>query len=281
MPLPPLASDLPQDALNILREAEELHTPAEAGRMVWHAWGQGEPLVLLHGGSGSWTHWIRNVQALAQAGRRVLAADLPGFGDSDKLPAGHDADGLVDTVALGMRQLTGGQACDVAGFSFGGLTAALTAAAHPQLMRRLVLVGAPGFGLREQRVPLRVWRGLPAAQAREAQRHNLRALMLHAPEAADEFAVDLQTANTARDRMLRRRLALTDLLARTLPFVPCTVHGIWGSEDVLSRGQLDEVRRLLATAPRFGQMTVLPDAGHWVQYEQATAFNLELLRLLN
>ncbi len=41
------------------------------GDVVWHVWGQEHvesttPLVLLHGGSGSWTHWVRNVQHLAQ-----------------------------------------------------------------------------------------------------------------------------------------------------------------------------------------------------------------------
>ena len=41
---------------------------ADGGRMVWHRWGEelGQaardqpPVVLLHGGSGSWTHWVRN-----------------------------------------------------------------------------------------------------------------------------------------------------------------------------------------------------------------------------
>ena len=57
-------------------------TEVACGDMVWRAWGDGPPLVLLHGASGSWTHWIRNVLPLA-AHRRVLAADMPGYGDSD------------------------------------------------------------------------------------------------------------------------------------------------------------------------------------------------------
>ena len=55
------------------------------GRMMWHVWGEGsgKPILLLfHGGSGSWIHWIRNVQPLAQH-FTVYAADLPGLGDSD------------------------------------------------------------------------------------------------------------------------------------------------------------------------------------------------------
>ena len=50
-----------------------------------------EPLVLLHGGSGSWTHWVKNVLHLSQT-RDVWGLDLPGFGDSTLPPDVRDAD---------------------------------------------------------------------------------------------------------------------------------------------------------------------------------------------
>ena len=49
--------------------------------MVWRTWGDGPALVLLHGGSGSWTHWVRNI-AHFERDYRVIAGDLPGLGDS-------------------------------------------------------------------------------------------------------------------------------------------------------------------------------------------------------
>ena len=52
---------------------------------MWHVWGEGSgkpALLLFHGGSGSWIHWIRNVQPLSQH-FTVYAADMPGLGDSD------------------------------------------------------------------------------------------------------------------------------------------------------------------------------------------------------
>ena len=55
------------------------------GRQMWHVWGEGSgkpALLLFHGGSGSWIHWIRNVQPLSQH-FTVYAADMPGLGDSD------------------------------------------------------------------------------------------------------------------------------------------------------------------------------------------------------
>ena len=55
------------------------------GQQMWHVWseGSGKPaLLLFHGGSGSWIHWIRNVLPLSQH-FTVYAADAPGLGDSD------------------------------------------------------------------------------------------------------------------------------------------------------------------------------------------------------
>ena len=64
--------------------AEVLRTPCGDGSMVWRRWGQGTPLVLLHGGTGSWRHWAGNIVALAQH-YQVYAADAPGLGDSDMM----------------------------------------------------------------------------------------------------------------------------------------------------------------------------------------------------
>jgi hypothetical protein len=45
----------------VAAEARMFETPCGDGDMVWHVWGDGPPLVLFHGGYGSWTHWIRKV----------------------------------------------------------------------------------------------------------------------------------------------------------------------------------------------------------------------------
>lgn len=249
--------------------------------MVWHIWGKGKPLVLLHGGSGSWTHWLRNVQALASTGRRVLVPDLPGFGDSAE-PEGTDADASVEPVAKGITQLLGVAACDVVGFSYGGLVGGLLAAQHPARVQHLVLVGAPGLGLRDKRLPLTPWRDLPDGNARNAvHRSNLAALMFHQPDSIDELAVALQAANTARDRMRARKLALTDILARTLLDVGCPVDAIYGREDALFCSELDELAELLESFPGFGELVLIPGAGHWVQFEDVGTFNRQLLRLLD
>ena len=61
-------------------------SPCGDGEMVWRIWGEGPPLVLLHGAHGSWTHWFNNIPGLAKH-FTVLAPDLPGMGDSAMPPA--------------------------------------------------------------------------------------------------------------------------------------------------------------------------------------------------
>lgn len=281
-PLPPLETELPPEALRVLSLARRITTPCGDGEIVWHTWGRDadEPLVLLHGGSGSWTHWIRNVEALAGAGRRIVVPDLPGFGDSARPPGGQDADAVAPAIADALPAVVGEAPVDIVGFSFGGLCGGLMAHSHPHRVKRLVLVGAPGLGLRDRRLPLMSWREAPTEEAKiAAHRNNLGVLMLH-PENVDPLAVALQVANVPRDRMHRRRLALTDALAHTLPLLQCRVDAIYGEEDALYRDTLPGVREKIAAAPYLGELVFMAGAAHWVQYEQAAAFHRQLLQIL-
>ena len=87
--------------------ARREETPCGNGSLVWHFWGEGQPVVLLHGGSGSWTHWVRNIEPLVASGRQVLVPDMPGFGESALWPAGMDASALPEPIEAGLRALAG------------------------------------------------------------------------------------------------------------------------------------------------------------------------------
>ena len=271
-----------------LQAARRVLTPCGQGELVWHIWGglgvdaALPPLLLLHGGSGSWTHWLRNVLPLSAAGRRVLVPDLPGFGDSALPPLGADADAMPTPLEQGLTQLLGHTACDVAGFSFGGLTAGLLASRFPARVARLVLLGAPGMGL-QALVPFKLkgWRHLPGeAQRLAVHRDNLQMLMLHAPEAITPLACQLQSANAMRDRLPKRRLSRTDILVRTLPGLRCPLHALYGEHDPFYKGQVPAYAAALQQAPGFRGMQAIADAGHWAQFEQPAAFNQALLTLL-
>ena len=278
---------LPSPARARLLAGRRSETGTGNERVTWHTWGVPDgtpPVVLLHGGSGSWTHWVRNIVPLLDAGRWVLAPDMPGFGDSDPPADGNDADAIAGPLAAGLRALLPGLAVDLVGFSLGGLVSARLLAAQPALARRLVLVGAPAMGVAAERpVQLKAWRHLPSREQQlEQHRHNLAVLMLHDPRAVDALALELHVANVERDRLPRRRRSFVDWLARTLHGLRCPVHAIYGEHDAL---YVPHVRQLAAAfaaaAPDFRGLQLIEGAGHWVPFEAPVAFDAALARALN
>ena len=255
-----------------------------AGTMLWRSWGDsGDPVVLLHGGSGSWNHWVRNIAPLLAAGRQVWVPDLPGFGDSASPPKGGDADALPEPMETALRSLLGDAAVDLVGFSFGTMVAAFIAAQWPRRARRLVLSGAPALGIdRADKLVLLPWLHLaPGLERDAAMRENLARLMLAQPESNDDLALALHAPNLERDRMRLRKLSRTDIMLRTLPKIACPVYGIWGEQDVLYRGVQDRIASAMSVAPDFRSLTLIPGAGHWAQYERADEFNRALIAALD
>ncbi len=262
-------------------------TPYGDGSIVWHSWGPAHsnlpPVVLLHGGSGSWTHWVRNIQPLVDSGRQVWAPDLPGFGDSALPPDGKDADVMAAPLNAALQQLLGPQAVDLVGFSFGGMVAGLWAADFPARVARLVVVSAVGLGLvARNTVRLKAWRHLATEEARDAaHHHNLVALMLRPGQTVHPDTLALHKANVLRDRLPARRLSNTAVLAQCLHRAQCPVSAIYGREDALYTGYLDALQATLHAVPRLQSLHLLEQAGHWVQYDRAESFNATLLPLLS
>ena len=276
------------EVLDWQARAQRIAHAHAGGSTVLHHWVPAQPnglapLVLLHGGSGSWTHWVRSIGPLLEAGHDVWAVDLPGFGASDVPPGVVDADGMLPVLADMLQALFPLQTVRLVGFSFGGMTAGMLAAAYPQLVQQLVVVGAPGIGLTNKH-PFRLkgWRHLPEPREQLCNHvFNLGELMLHDRTAIDRNTVALHVANVQRDQLPRRRISSTDVLVRALAQVECSVAAIYGACDALYPGMLDEVERLMAAHARHWQgMQRIAGAGHWVQYESPAAFHAALLPLL-
>ena len=251
-------------------------------QQVWHVWNEGasEKLVLLHGGSGSWTHWIHNIKALSQH-REVWALDIPGFGDSELPPNAVDVDDLVPFVIQGLSKVVQQQAVDVVGFSFGGLLAGYIAAKDASLIKKLILVGVPALGLTGKPLPLRGIRPeMVEDEITEIYRHNLEVMMISNKQKIDRKTLELQKKNIARDRLKRRRIARGDILLELQNDWKCPVYAVWGELDALYKEKIHLVKDKFANC-NLRDFKVIPDAGHWVQYEQANEFNIHLLNILD
>ena len=258
----------------VAAEARRIETPCGDGSMVWRVWGSGPPLVLLHGGYGSWMHWIRNVLVLARE-FTVIAADLPGLGESATPPEPHSGEGLARIIVDGLAAiLTGGERFHLAGFSFGGVLGGHVAALLGDQVRGFTIVGSNGLGLPRQ--PTQLERQKPGGTVEELlaiARHNLGVLMIADKDKIDDLAVYIQYMNAPRGRVRSRRFSRTDTLIRALPRVTAQLSGIWGGRDAGAYPYLDERKCVLEQIQPSLRFEIIPGAGHWVAYEAADRFN--------
>ncbi|MEQ8397991.1 alpha/beta fold hydrolase [Thalassobaculum sp.] len=260
-----------------------VRTPCGDGSMVWRIWGEGEPVVLLHGGFGSWNHWVRNIDALAGAGYRVIAADMPGQGDSDDPPFPYDADNLAEIVADGVRRLTTeGERVRLVCFSFGGVIGSVVAALLGDRVKSFTGVGAAGFGKRGRVTEdmTRITPDMPRDEQDAAYRRNMAILMVADPANVDDLAMLIQRSNSERNRIRSRPISLTDKLSITLPAIKGRINLIWGDRDVTAIGYFEPRHAMVRALQPDAQIAMLDGVGHWVQYEDAPRFNETLLRFL-
>src|SRR5262245_21614664 len=226
---------------------QTFNTPFGNVAMVVRVWGSGEPLVLFHGGSGSWTHWIRNIPALSRA-YQLWVPDLPGLGQSAMPPEPLIPASVADVVVAGLEQLMpGGAKLRLAGFSFGGHIAGLTAARMRERISDLTLIGVAALGLRaEPREPFAKRRaGMSEAEIAAVFQQNLRVLMFANPDNIDALAIHLQAENVKRARFRSRPFAATDGLAKALANVTASLKTIWGTHDIIARSSLQSRLQVL------------------------------------
>jgi 2-hydroxy-6-oxonona-2,4-dienedioate hydrolase len=260
------------------RQEQDVPAPARVSGLAAHIIGAGPDLILFHGGFGSWTHWIRNVEALARR-FRVTAFDLPGYGDSADVPSKTTPDGYIEWVADAVAAAAPGR-IHLAGFSFGGALAARIAALLGDRVKRLSLLGPGGFGVPVGRVIPQ--KKLPARDAAADLRHqivawNLGQWMLSAPPPPDDPVVALQLANIERTRFDSRRISLEATLFGDLTRIMAPIQIVWGASDKLAFPSVQARAENCCEVRPDLHIAIVPEGAHWVQYEQPEAVNQLIL----
>lgn len=111
-------------------------------RMHYVEKGSGPLVVLLHGFPENWWSWRHQLQPLVDAGFRVVAPDLRGYGDTDK-HGPFDLDTLAMDVGHLVESLGAERAVKVVGHDWGGAVAWHLAAFKPQFCERLAVLNCP------------------------------------------------------------------------------------------------------------------------------------------
>lgn len=276
------------DALAPVRDLEArarvVATPCGTGGVRWRIWGEGRPLVLLHGGFGSWQHWIRNVEPLSRR-VQVVAADLPGLGDSEEAPQPHTAETIAAVLHDGIGRILGtGARLSVAGFSLGGAVAAALAVRLERRLDDLLLFAPSALGAYWRPIDDRVLRWRPDATDEERLgivRANLAVTMIADPTKIDETAVRLQDRLVRQKRRLKGLpISTSDSALRALAAVTARTTIVWGAKDPYLHPDVatcaEHIRRRY---PEVG-LRILPGVGHWVIYEAHEDVNALILSCL-
>lgn len=253
--------------------------------LACHIEGQGPELILFHGGTGSWTHWIRNIRALREH-FTVHAYDLPGNGDSPSVPSDITPHDYVDIVCESIRDVGGAtKPVFLCGFSFGGVVATMLTARMQEKVSRLALVApgglrsAPSAGSGRSRLKLRKMplEPVPEDERRAILRHNLMQMMFVHDSTITEETIDIQRDNVARQRLNTQPFTGGSLTRAALPKIKVPTLGIFGAQDNLSwpdvSARVDPCRELMPAM----HIERIPDAGHWVQYERPEPVNRLLI----
>ena len=271
---------------SIRAKARILQTPCLNGTVLWHQWPGPSihpPLVLIHGGWGSWTHWIKSIIALSKT-RTVYAVDIPGMGGSGDVGQPVIVTPIADVITQGIDQLIPNTTYDLAGFSFGGIVAAHVAVRHRTRCRSFTAVGAAGFGeihfvVEGIKLPDIE---LSNEDKNSIHRENLKLLMLANDDNIDPLAIHIHRTNIEQGRMRSRRISLTTSLIEALPKIKSRIGGIWGERDTTGNGiaMIEKRRDIFRDIQPDCPFDIIPNGGHWVMYEEPKKFVETLLKHL-
>jgi pimeloyl-ACP methyl ester carboxylesterase len=270
----------PAETAALEAAARRVETPCGPdGRMVWRIWGSAgalAPVLLLHGGSGSWRHWVRSIPLLTATGRQVVAPDLPGLGESDMPPPPLEPGAVAAIIASGLPAVFGEVKPHLVGFSFGAMLSGHVAALAQDRLRSLAILGAGGLDLPRAEVILTKVRDRTGEERVAAHRFNLLSLMLAEPSSVDEAALAIQEWNTVHARLRSRGFATSDTLKKALARTSLPLLALWGERDAIARDNLQARLGAVREVRPDARLAVVPGAGHWVAYEAPEPVHGEL-----
>jgi len=253
--------------------------------------GEGTPVVLLHGFPDSADLWRNQVPALVDAGFRVIAPDLRGFGESDK-PEEVDAYLMPNLMmdVTGIMDALGVEQARVVGHDWGSVLAWMTTAFMPDRVERLVAmsVGHPSTfqdASMEQRqkswyMLLFQFPGIAERWLTEDNWYNFRTWAGH-PD-ADQVISELETTGSLTPGLnwYRANVPPESWVGPPLqlPPVQAPTMGVWSTGDIaLTEAQMTDSAENVAGPWRYER---LEGPGHWMQLEAPDQVNALLTDFL-
>ena len=267
--------------------SKKLFISTDDTTVCWRIWGKGQPIIFLHGGYGSWRHWIKQVIYLSKD-YQILVPDMPGFGESSDLKSDHTPENISLNLYQTFRKLkiTDLDNINLVGFSFGGLISGHLSYQFLKKgieLKNLILVGPGGTGAR--RGPMReMVRRTPKMSFEEILRahfENLKILMINNPKNIDLLSLYIQLENTNNHRLKSRPISATNTLIKILEKQNIIPYLIFGEKDATVGPYLEERVSIFRAACKDIRIHVEISAGHWIMYEKPDNFNKLIKEIIN
>jgi len=256
--------------------------------------GEGEVLVMLHGGgpgATGWSNFKQNLQTMSEH-FRVLLIDQPGFGLSDKpdeydLPfwkySSRAVKGLLDTLGIERAHFIGN--------SLGGGTTLQFALSYPDTADRLILMGPGGGALPifsatpTEGIRLLMEWNAPPGPTIEKMETFLRIMVHDQGLITPELLEERFAAATKPDNLVGQQKALASMasdpqaaeLWRRFGEIPHKTLLTWGRDDRVL--PLDGAFYALKAMPD-ARLHVFPNCGHWAQLEHHAEFDAQTVAFL-
>ena len=262
----------------IEKNCNKVFIKSKDSKVCWISWGKGKPLILLHGGYGSWAHWIKQAIPFSK-NYNVLIPDMPGFGESEDLTLPHTPEKISANIAETLLKLISPEETPIiCGFSFGGLIAGhlsynlIERGLNPE---KLILVGPGGLGAKrgEMRNMIARHSKMSEEEIYQAHKTNLEILMMHDATKVDDWSIHIQKQNTDAHRIKSRPISSTDTLARILEKQDVPLFLLWGEKDASVGVYLEDRMSILRDINSKVRFHVEYNLGHWIMYENDVIFN--------
>lgn len=199
---------------------------------------RGNPVILVHGLGGSIESWINTIELLSSSQLKLIAIDLPGFGDSSKPKINYTINFYIAFMTKFIKKLNLKSSLFLVGFSLGGQIAAQIAINHPRLISKLVLIspaGIPPFSFKVTPALRNYVRILKAKSIADVKMALAAMDKSQVKEAYSKTILDRLSTPNAREAFLSALRGSTNAtrLTKQLHRIKADTLLIWGKDDEL------------------------------------------------
>jgi pimeloyl-ACP methyl ester carboxylesterase len=250
--------------------------------------GKGVPLVFIHGLASYGGIWRKNTNKL-DSDFRCISIDLPGNGKSTKGDFPFSMFFYAETVVQFIHQL-GLNEVAMCGHSMGGQIAQIIALRYPQLVKKLILAAPAGFEFFTAHDKLLFNQMMMLGNFIYADEYHLASTIRDGfsviPDEVEEVINDLNEQLFSGKLSYYRSMVtgsingmMNEQVYDFLPQIHCPVLVIFGENDKLIPNKLihhtttEKVARLGTAQLKQGTLHLMPNCGHFIQWEKAAEFN--------